>query len=61
MNAVRAAGKHLPLGTLHFENFAADPDRILAGENTDFVVELAGSGQVLNVPSVRTILEVLID
>ena len=61
MNAVRAAGKHLPLGTLHFENVAADPDRILAGENTDFVVELAGSGQVLNVPSDRTILEVLIE
>ena len=61
MNAVRAAGKHLPLGTLHFEDFAADPDLILAEENTDFVVEIAGSGQVLNVPSDRTILDVLIE
>ena len=51
--------KDLPLG--HFENFAADPDRILSEENADFVVELAGSGQVLNVPSDRTILDVLIE
>lgn len=58
MHAVSEASGHWPLGTVHFEFFAADPD-IVEGPNTGFEVEIASTGAVYTVPPDKSIMDVL--
>ena len=57
MKAVAEASAHWPEGTVHFEWFAAPKSQW--PENRPVTVELARSGLVLEVPSDRTILQVV--
>src|SRR5690606_32603501 len=60
MDAVQAAGRHLPAGSLHFEYFAAPtPSAEAAGEASGFGVELRRRGLSLHVPADKSILEVV--
>ncbi len=58
MHAVTAASAHWPMGTVHFEFFAPDPD-VTEGPNEGFEVEIASTGAVYQVPPGKTALEVL--
>jgi len=57
MQAVQASTAHWPTSRVHFEFFSAPPTQWPANE--PFEVELARSGQVLQVPEDRTILQVV--
>lgn len=63
MNAVRDFSSHWPAGTVHFEYFSQDAlpasESDDTAEDTEFRIRLAGSGQVLTVPSYKTIVDVL--
>lgn len=62
INAVRDAGAHWPIGSIHFEAFASSgADEIHQDGDQPIEVEIASSGQVLHVPSDKTVLEVLLD
>jgi vanillate O-demethylase ferredoxin subunit len=60
MHAVTDASDHWPLGTVHFEFFATDPD-VVEEPSTGFEVEIASTGAVYKVPPDKTILDVLLD
>jgi vanillate O-demethylase ferredoxin subunit len=60
MHAVTDACAHWPLGTVHFEFFAADPS-VAEEPSQGFEVEIASTGAVYQVPPDKTILEVLRD
>ena len=59
MRAVKEAGDHWPLGTMHFEHFAVDESELGDQTNAAFEVEVASSGQVVQVPEDESILEAL--
>jgi ferredoxin-NADP reductase len=60
MDAVRAAGAHLPPDTLHFEYFAAPAAEAASSAQPEgFWIDLKRSGTSLLVPPGRSILEVL--
>ncbi len=58
MQAVREAGRHLPSGTLHFEDFGTSAKQDASFEQ-GFRVRLARSGSVVVVPPGLSILEAL--
>ena len=62
MDAVRNAASHWPTGTVHFEYFSVDP-AIAAGSGVDevFEVEIEDTGEVHQIPTDSTVLEVLRD
>jgi len=60
MHAVQEASVHWPLGRVHFEFFAADPD-VPEEPSTAFEVEIASSGDVYQVPPDKSILDVLLE
>jgi len=57
LDATLSATAHWPADTVHFERFT--PSEELSKPNEPFEVELALSGQVLQVPEDRSVLEVL--
>lgn len=66
LNAARNAASHWSSGTVHFEVFSStksgdkkpiDDEQV----NEEFEVEISSSGQVLTIPSDKSILEVLLD
>lgn len=60
MKAVEAASAHWPAGTVHFEYFSAPAEpAAVARENKAFRVKLERSGLDLEVPSGKTIVDVL--
>lgn len=62
IQAVREATGHWPNGTVHWELFGGDEaDTAPRVSDTAFEIELAKSGQVLNVPANRKIIDVLRD
>ena len=62
MAAVAEAVKHWPEGSVHFEFFTAPADRPAETRtNTPFQVKLKSSGEVLDVPADKSIVEVLRD
>lgn len=63
MAGVKAAAEHWPEGTVHFEHFAApvQPQSASPASEGEFQVTLARSGQTLEVPSDKSIAEVLRD
>ena len=56
MDAVHAATRHWPAGTVHFEDFAPVE---LTGADKPFQIKIAGSGRILDIPGDKTILQVL--
>jgi vanillate O-demethylase ferredoxin subunit len=61
MAAARAAGAHLLPGRLHFEHFSVDQSVAAGAADGAFEVEIASSGQVIEIPADRSILETLED
>lgn len=61
MAAVREAASHWEAGCVHFEHFAAPPDREAAPAtaNRPFRVKLKSTGAELEVPADKTIVQVL--
>lgn len=59
MRAVREAGEHWPTGTQHFEHFAVDESELSDAPIGAFKVEIASTGQVLDVPADKSLLDVL--
>ena len=60
MNAVRdAAAVAYPEEAVHFEFFSTEGLDIDHGESADFQVEVSGTGQVLDIPADKSILDVL--
>ncbi|WP_415749335.1 PDR/VanB family oxidoreductase [Caballeronia sp. J97] len=59
MDCVRDMTGHWPQGSVHFESFGVDQS--LAAENKPFKVKLAKSGQTFEIPTDRSILEILRD
>lgn len=59
MDCVRDMTGHWPQGSVHFESFGVDQS--LAAENKPFKVKLVKSGQTFEIPSDRSILEILRD
>ena len=57
LNAVEQRASTWSAGTLHLERFA--PKDIVTGPNTPFRIEIASTGQVLEVPAHRSALDVL--
>lgn len=57
MDAVEAATKHWPKGTVHFERFKAEP--VNSAENTKFTIHLSRSNVEFEVPADKSILNVL--
>ncbi len=57
--AVKAAARHWPIGSVHFESF--DPPQLAAAANgeIDFEVEVASTGLVIPVAASETILDAL--
>ena len=58
MRACEEATRHWPTGTVHFEFFSVD-ETVDHGESEAFQVKIASTGQVLDVPAERSIVEVL--
>jgi vanillate O-demethylase ferredoxin subunit len=58
MHAVTAATEHWPMGTVHFEFFAADPS-VDEGPHESFEVEIASTGAVYQIPPDKSVLDVL--
>jgi vanillate O-demethylase ferredoxin subunit len=61
LEAFGAATAHWPDGTTHVEHFEGLLDRAAARQGDAFEVEIASSGDILAVPSDRSLLEVLRD
>ncbi|WP_449432587.1 PDR/VanB family oxidoreductase [Pseudomonas putida] len=63
MAGVKAAAAHWPEGTVHFEHFAApvQPQSASKAAEGEFQITLARSGQTLDVPSSKSIAQVLRD
>ncbi len=66
LNAVRGVTSHWPEGSVHYELFSSartdeQKAEMAARENLPFEVELARSGMTLEIPSDRSILDVLLD
>ena len=60
MSAAAAGAKHWPEGTVHFEFFSAPAERPAAARaNAPFQVRLKSTGDVLDIPADKTIVEVL--
>ncbi|MSP67695.1 MAG: oxidoreductase [Alphaproteobacteria bacterium] len=68
MRAAKAAAEHWPKGTVHFEYFSVDAAPAQGAPQAadtakkpgaDFQIKIASTGQVLDVPLNRTIVEVL--
>ncbi|MDD2056647.1 PDR/VanB family oxidoreductase [Pseudomonas sp. GD03860] len=61
MAGVKAAAEHWPEGTVHFEHFAAPvpPPSVSTANEVEFQITLARSGQTLDVPSSKSIAQVL--
>ena len=58
LDAVDAASRHWPTGSLHTERFAPVARTAPTGGDTDFEVEFAQSGVALTVPADRSIIDV---
>jgi vanillate O-demethylase ferredoxin subunit len=60
MRAVAEAARDWPADHVHFEHFAAPaPREAPARENTPFAIRLKSSGETLEVPAAKTIVQVL--
>lgn len=60
MNAVREAAEvAYPEEAIHFEYFSTDGIELDHGEAFDFQIEVSGTGQVFDVPSDKSILDIL--
>jgi len=60
MAAITDASAHWPTGTVHSEYFSAPVgDKLDQPENTPFQIKLKRSGQILDVPVDKTIIELL--
>jgi ferredoxin-NADP reductase len=60
MEAVKSASEHWQKGTVHFEYFSAPADNNAdKGENKPFTITLKRSGTTLEVPSDKSIVDVL--
>ena len=60
MAATKAASEHWPFGTVHFEYFTVQQDEDLKRKvNTPFKVRIDSTGQVFDISSDQTIIEVL--
>ena len=65
MRAAEEGSTHWPKGTVHFEYFSVDPEHLESGDvdqaaaAESFEVEIASSGQVLEVPADKSIVQVL--
>lgn len=60
MSAVATASRHWPDGTVHFEYFAAPADKPAEDrENKPFQVTVKSTGETLDVPADKSIVEVL--
>lgn len=57
MEEIRALSGHWPEGRVHFEDFK--PVEVVRADDMPFTVRLASTGQVVEVPADRTILEAL--
>lgn len=58
MHACEQATEHWPMGTVHREFFNVDPD-VEFGDDTAFKVIIASTGQELDVPADKSIVDVL--
>ncbi|MBB3065994.1 PDR/VanB family oxidoreductase [Limibacillus halophilus] len=63
MKAVKSASEHWPRKSVHFEYFAASSDEnvLVATENSAFKVKIASTGEVFDIPSDSSIVDVLRD
>lgn len=62
MAAVAQAAKHWPDGSVHFEFFNSPPARpVETRANTPFQVKLKSTGEVLDIPADKSIVQVLRD
>lgn len=60
MKAVAAASQHWPKGTVHFEYFSAPADKPAGDrENKPFQVTVKSTGETLDVPADKSIVDVL--
>ncbi len=58
MHACEQAADHWPRGTVHFEFFSVD-ETVEHGDSEAFQVEIASTGQMLDVPADKSIVDVL--